>query len=185
MIESAGGHLSADLLAGVFDLVDKGPIGPITGLWFGNTLNHPNRNKVFQCPITELNTLINALRKRGDLGLLGEWREASKRNRGMDTGMATLLLYLHAPERFNVWLPKLHSGLSRLCELAQFPRSQKSPESYRTNYRVFNENAVAVRDENKLDPHSVDWFLFAVDELIVKPSNVGLRALIEIGSAER
>ena len=128
----------------------------------------------------ELSSLIDKLRETGDLGCLGEWRRAG--NSGMKTGVATLFMYLHSPDRYNVWLPKTHSGLSRLRNLsAKFPEGGKelSPEEYRVLYKAFNENAIGVREENGFAPQTVDWFLFAVDEVKTNPGNPGLRALIE------
>lgn len=164
----------------MFDLVDKGPIGPVIGPWFGQTLLRPNRNRLYRCPMAELNMLIDKLRETGDLGCLGEWSRASKHNRGMRTGAATLLMYLHSPECYNVWLPKTHSGLSRLCSLgAKFPKREMSPEEYRIFYKAFNENAIAVREENGFAPQTMDWLLFAVDEIRTNTGNRNLRALIE------
>jgi hypothetical protein len=173
------GKYTVEILDKVFDLIDKGPIGPVNGDWFGCTLSRHNRNLLYRCPISELNILIDKLRETGDLGCLGEWRRAGKHNLGMRTGAATLLMYLHSPERYNVWLPKTHSGLLRLCSLgAKFPKKEMSPEECRIFYKAFNENAIAVREENGLAPQTMDWFLFAVDTIKANP-NRGLRALIE------
>lgn len=174
------GKYTIKILNEVFDRVDKGPIGPVPGDWFGETLSKPNRNRLGDCPIEELRELIDKLRETGDLGCLGEWRRANKRNRGMKTGAATLLMYLHSPECYNVWLPKTHSGLSWLCRLgAKIPKGEMSPEKYRTFYKEFNEKAIAVRETNGFDPQTMDWFLFAVDEIKTNRVDRGLRALIE------
>lgn len=178
ILSRSRGEYTAEILDKVFDLVDKGAVGPITGLWFGQLLVTPNRNRLYCCPRGELSTLINRLRETGDLGYLGQWRLAG--NRGMKAGIATLLMYLHSPDRYNVLLPKTYSGLSRLCNLStKFTKGEISPEEYRDLYKVFNENVIAVREDNGLAPQAVDWFLFAVDEIKTNPGNPGLRALIE------
>jgi hypothetical protein len=175
------GEYTDTILDEVFDKVDKGPIGPVKGPWFGEALSIHNRNNVYALyrrSTAGLNVLIDRLRETGNLGSLGEWRRAG--NRGMRTGVATLFMYLHSPDRYNVWLPKNHNGLSRLCNLGtRFPKKEISPEEYRVLYNVFNQNAIAVREENGLAPQTVDWFLFAVDEIKTNPRNPGLRALIE------
>lgn len=178
----SSGNYTMEILNEVFDIVDKGPIGPVSGDWFGETLSQPNRNRLRDCPIRELNVLIDDLRQSGDLGKLGEWRRANKANRGMKTGMATLFMYLHSPERYNVWLPKTHSGLLWLCRLdAKFPKGKPSPEEYRTLYREFNEKAIDVREANGFEPQEMDWFLFTIDEFKTDSVDRGLRALIEGG----
>lgn len=173
------GQYTVEILDKVFDLVDKGRIGPITGAWFGKMLIS-NKKRLYRCPMLELNMVIDKLRETGDLGCLGEWRRASKVNRGMRTGAATLFMYLHSPERYNVWLTRTHSGLSRLCRLdGKSPEKIDSPDKYRKFYKEFNDNAIAVRKEKGLAPQTMDWFLFAVEEIKTNPDNRGLRALIE------
>ena len=178
ILSRAGEEYTAKVLDQVFDLVDKGPIGPITGPWFGQLLITPNRNRLYRCSMGQLSGLISRLRETGDLGYLGQWRLAG--NRGMKIGIAALLMYLHSPDQYNVLLPKTYRGLSRLCNLSiRFPMGEISPEEYQGLYKALNENAIAAREQNGLSPQAVDWFLFAVDELKTNPGNPGLRALIE------
>ena len=183
ILRESRGRYTREILEEVFDIVDKGPIGPVRGAWFGETLSPHNRTNLYALysqPTANLNALIDELCESGDLGYLGEWRRAG--NRGMRTGAATLFMYLYSPDRYNVWLPKTHGGLSRLRRLGdEFPKggSELSPDEYRVLYRAFNEHAIAVREENGFAPQIMDWFLFAVDEVKSNPANPGLRALIE------
>jgi hypothetical protein len=180
LLQRSKGRYTIEVLDRAFDLVDKGPIGPVVGAWFGQTLVKPNRDKLYRCSMTELTMLIDELRETGDLGSLAAWRRADKHNRGMKTGAATLLMYLHSPESYNIWLPKTHAGLSRLCRLGTpSPKDPMSPDECRSSYKTFNENAIAVREKNGFAPQTMDWFLFAVDEIRENPANRNLRALIE------
>jgi len=167
------GKYTVEILDKVFDLVDKDPSGP----WFGQMLSRPNRNMLYRCPITELNILIDNLLK-GDLGNLGLWRRAG--NRGMKPGTATLLMYLHSPESFNIWQSKSHSGLSRLSDFeAETPKKEMSPEQYSQSYERFNTTALTVRKESGFAPQAMDWLLWAVEEIKENPENRYLRAYIE------
>ncbi|MFQ5853543.1 MAG: hypothetical protein ACE5JU_23540, partial [Candidatus Binatia bacterium] len=81
---------------------------------------------MYRCSIAELNALIDKLLETGDLGWLGRWRRAG--NRGIKAGTATLLMYLHSPEQYNIWLPKTHRGLANLSRLdAESPKKEMSP----------------------------------------------------------
>jgi hypothetical protein len=180
ILQQHRGTYTIDILEEVFDLIDKGPIGPVTGDWFGEMLSEPNRKMIRNCPIGQLRYLIDTLRKTGDLGYLSEWRRASTCNRGIKTGVATLFMYLRAPERYNIWLPKTHSGLSGLCRMsANFPKGVASSDTYRTLYNEFNEKAIALRQFKKVAPQTMDWYLFAIDEFRTDSVDGGLQALID------
>jgi len=160
------GNYNEDILNNVFDMIDKDPTGP----WFGPTLSKPNRNNLFRNPMAELNVLINNLLESGDLAGLGRWRHAG--NRGMNKGMATLLMYIYSPESCNVWLNKTHEGLLRLGNFeAESPQKELSAENCSIYYQRFNKTAIAVRKEYGFTPQAMDWFLWAIGEIKENPSN--------------
>ena len=169
------GKYTKDKLDEIFNLADNDPTGP----WFEPLLSRPNRNNLYRNPMIELNNLIDKLLENGDLGWLGQWRRTG--NRGMSAGIATLFMYLFAPHSYNIWLPKNHSGLSKLYQLdARRPKHKElSPEEYTIFYKRFNDKAVGVCKENGLVPQSIDWFLWAVNEIKENPNNRHLRAYIE------
>jgi hypothetical protein len=170
------GKYTDEILDKVFGLADRDPTGP----WFGQMLSTPNRNRLYRCPMAELNILIERLLETGDLRWLGEWRRAG--NRGMTAGTATLLMYLYSPDSFNIWLEiPHHRGLSkyRLDFNAKYPKEKSNPEEYTIFYKIFNKTAIAVREENGLVPQAMDWFLWAVDTIKEKPGNRRLREYIE------
>jgi len=168
------GKYTVEILDKVFDLADKDPTGP----WFGQMLARSNRNHMYRCSIAELNALIDKLLETGDLGWLGRWRRAG--NRGIKAGTATLLMYLHSPEQYNIWLPKTHRGLANLSRLdAESPKKEMSPEEYTIFYKRFNETAIAVRKEYGVAAQAMDWLLWAIGEIKENPGNRYLRAYIE------
>jgi len=168
------GKYTTEILEKIFDLAEKDPQGP----WFGQMLARPNRNRLYNCHIFELNALIDNLLGTGDLAWLGRWRRAG--NRGMSKGIATLLMYLNSPEQHNVWLPKTHQGLAILSRLVvRYPQNEISPEEYGMFYKRFNEAAIAVRKENGLAPQAMDWFSWFVLEYKMNPSKRALQAYIK------
>ncbi len=178
LLHQSVGKYTSEIIDKVFDLVDIDP----SGLWFGSTLIKPNRTRLYNCQMDELNRLIEKLFETGDLGWLGEWR--LKGNRGMKTGIASILMYIYNPEHNNVWLPTLHKGLSKLVNLdTNFPSYELSSEEYSVSYKKFNETAITVRKANGFVPQGVDWFLWAVNEIKENPGNRYLQAYID-GSRE-
>ena len=168
------GKYTVEILDKVFNLADKDPNGP----WFAQMLSAPNRNRLYRCPMEELNSLIDKLIETGDLGWLSQWRRTG--NRGMKAGAATLLMYLYSPDSYNIWLPITHSGLSKLERLDfAYPNKELSSEEYTVSYKSFNKIAIAVREEKGLDPQAMDWFLWAVDTIKERPGNRGIRECIE------
>ena len=166
MLRQFRGKYTTDILDNIFDKADKDPTGP----WFGQMLSQPNRNKIYRCSGTELNRLIDMLLETGDLVWLGRWRRAG--NRGMKPGAATLLMYLYSPDVYNIWLPKTHSGLSRLTQLdLKTPDKEMSANDYSINYKRFNEAATTIRKEYGIVPQSMDWLLWAIREIKENPEN--------------
>lgn len=174
ILRQSRGRYNIGILDTVFNLADKDPTGP----WFGQMLARPNRNRLYRCPMSELIELIDKLLETGDLGWLVRCRRAG--HRGLRSGTATLLMYLHLPEQYNIWLPKTHRGLANLSRLdAEPPHKEMSPEDYSTSYERFNESAIAVRKKYGLVPQAMDWFLWAIGEIKQNPGNRHLRAYIE------
>jgi hypothetical protein len=162
-------------LGKVFDLADKDTSDP---KWFGQMLNVPNRTLIFKSQVAELNRFIDTLFETGDLGNLGRWRRGG--NQGMKSGTATLLLYLHSPECFNIWTPKSHSGLLRLSEFeADIPKKELSSEQYSICYERFNTTALTLRKESGFVPQAMDWLFWAVEEIKTNPDKRSLRAYVE------
>jgi hypothetical protein len=169
------GRYTDKMLERVFNLADEDP----TGSWFGPMLSKPNRNLLYDCPMEEINNLFDKLLGTAGLGELSQWRHAG--NRGMNAGAATLLMYLSSPDSYNIWNPTTHRGLSKLYRLdAEYPKQKKlTHEKYNIFYKIFNHNAIAVREENGLVPQAMDWFLWAVDQIKENRDNRHLRAYIE------
>jgi hypothetical protein len=128
--------------------------------------------------MSELNVLINNLLESSDLAWLGRWRGTG--NRGMNKGMATLLMYIYSPESCNVWLNRTHDGLLRLGNFeAESPKKELSAENCSIYYQRFNNFAITVRKEYGFMPQAMDWFLWAVGTIKDNPGNKYLRPYID------
>ena len=74
-----------------------------------------------------------------------------------DKLLATLLLYLSDPDRYNIWVPTTWKALAHLKRISEYKHT-----NWGKDYLQFNMAANSFRDTYKLRPQEVDWFLFSV-----------------------
>ena len=166
LIKRYRNNYTADILNNILDLVDNDP----TGRWFGPMLSVPNRKALFSSSIEDINAFLDRLLATENLYCLGEWRRAG--NKGIKTGISSLLLYLHSPGRFCIWVKKTQNGLSKVCDV-HFDNLKKEygSQEYEDKYELFNKYAVKFRQDYGINPHALDWVLWAIGEIFNNPQN--------------
>ena len=172
------GKYSKDLLNHLFDTVD---FYEPNKRWFGNLLATPNRNLIFESSIKNINAWIDKLlfsdldfKKRLN-GCLSEMKI-----KGASKGLATLLLYLSNPEKYNIWVNKTQEGLSVLNRVGQL-----TSKDWGDKYATFNQAALEFRIQYEFSAQEIDWILtfiasyvspsdsnFLVDEEVLKTKEI-------------
>ncbi|MFX0195470.1 MAG: hypothetical protein ACFFCW_05040 [Candidatus Hodarchaeota archaeon] len=172
-------NYTVDILNHILDLVDNDP----TGRWFGQMLSVPNRKALFTSPIEDINAFLDKLLATESLYCLGEWRRSG--NKGIRTGISSLLLYLHSPERLCIWVKRTQNGLSKVCDV-HFDNLSKEygPQEYEEKYGLFNKYAVKFRQDYGINPHGLDWVLWAIGEIVDNPQNPHLVKYISDSTLE-
>ncbi len=133
-------------------------------------LSVPNRNALFKSSVGDINAFLDTLLNSESLHCLGEWRRSG--NKGIRTGVSSLFLYLHSPERFCIWVRKTQNGLSKVCDVSFDDLSKEyGPREYEEKYELFNKHAVKFRQDCRINPHALDWFLWAIGEIVDNPHN--------------
>jgi hypothetical protein len=156
LVQKRGGFSKREL-ENLFDIVDLEPSGQ---RWFGQLLNAPNRNMMFEGGSGPLNRWMREILFSGRA-----FKEAldvcssSLKVKGAAKGLATLLLYLADPLAYNVCVPATEEALEILGRIPK-RRSQRWGESY----AQFNEAALGFRDRFGLQPQEVDWALSLIQK---------------------
>lgn len=160
LLEQAEGSCTVDSLNHLFDTVDH---EELTGRpWFGQLLNAPNRNQMFESGPGPVRRWIGELLFSGhDFQHSLTACATDLKVKGAGKGLATLLLYLADPLAYNVSVPATERGLELLGRLPQ----QRSRE-WGASYAQFNEAAIGFRDHFGLLPQEVDWALFRVQKRV-------------------
>lgn len=143
---------SEDLLNQLFDTVD---FYEPNKRWFGNLLATPNRNLIFESSIEHINAWIDKL-LFSDLGFeerlnvcLGKMKI-----KGASKGLATLLLYLSNPEKYNIWVNKTQEGLSVLNRVGHL-----TGKDWGEKYAAFNQAALDFKTQYGFPAQEIDWIL--------------------------
>ena len=113
LLEQAEGRYTADSLNYLFDTVDH---EELTGRpWFGQLLNAPNRNQMFESGPGPVGRWIDELLFPGhDFQHSLNACATDLKVKGAGKGLATLLLYLADPLAYNVSVPATERGLELL-----------------------------------------------------------------------
>ncbi len=158
LLEQAEGRYTEVSLRHLFDTLDH---EERTGLpWFGQLLNTPNRNQMFESGPGPLGRWIDELLFSGhDFQHSLNACATSLKVKRAGKGLATLLLYLADPLAYNVCVPATEKGLELLGRIPQ----QRSKE-WGASYAQYNEAAICFRDHFELLPQEVDWVLFLVQK---------------------
>jgi hypothetical protein len=116
LVRQHRGDYTRAILNTIFDTVDNEP-GHTR--WFGQMLAQPNRDRIFQSSKKQLSRWIEELLFKSH-----PYQEAlniclrEPRPSGASKGLATLLLYLSDPCKYNVWLPTTEKGLRVLHRIS-------------------------------------------------------------------
>ena len=74
--------------------------------------------------------------------------------KGASKGLATLLLYLSAPEKYSVWVNKTYDGLSVLGRISDIKNAK-----WGARYLAFNSSARQFAQFYSIDDRALDWVL--------------------------
>lgn len=159
LIQENKGSYCKEMLNEFFDMVDK---DTHNRRWFGSLLAAPNRNLILNNSPEQFSRWIEVL-------LFSDLEPSRSLNicindigiKGARNGLATLMLYLSNPKKYNIWLPAIEQGVVILGLISKFNGSD-----YGSYYRSFNEAVIQIRDENKLLPQEVDWLLSYIPSYI-------------------
>jgi hypothetical protein len=146
------GHFTRDSLNQIFDVVDH-----YEGKkrWFGSLLATPNTNLIFATEPRLINEwldqlLFSNLEAKIALNICLK----KLKIRGASKGLATLLLYLSAPDKYAVWVNSTEEGLSVLGRIDELKANE-----WGQNYVKFNKAAADFRRQYALRPQEIDWAL--------------------------
>jgi hypothetical protein len=145
-------HFTSDALNQIFDAVDT---YESTKRWFGALLAAPNRNLIFASEPEIINQWFEEL-------LFSNHEPQFALNiclkklkiKGASKGLATLLLYLSAPDKYGIWTNTTQEGLSVLNRISELKGSD-----WGENYAEFNKAATEFRTRHALQPQELDWVL--------------------------
>ena len=141
-----------EILNAVFDKVD---FEEPNQRWFGVLLATPNRNRIFESPLDRINKWFSELLFSGqDAGKALNACMTTLKIKGASKGLATLLLYLSDPKKYNIWVDKTHDGLLVLGRVEDLKGT-----SWDSNYLKFNLSAIQFRDAFGFVPQEIDWIL--------------------------
>ncbi|MBN1861628.1 MAG: hypothetical protein JW840_09235 [Candidatus Thermoplasmatota archaeon] len=161
IIEKNRGKYSKEILNNFFDTVD---IYELNKRWFGSLLALPNRNLIFKTSLDSIVKWIDGLLFSSDdvSRKLNTYLEKIK-IKGASNGLATLLLYLSNPDKFNVWVNKTEEGLLILNRLKDL-----SKLDWGLAYIEFNTAALKFRKKFDFQPQEIDWILTIIASYVEK-----------------
>ena len=154
MLNENRGQYTKQILNHIFDTVDQNQQNKIR--WFGSLLAAPNRNRIFGTEISLINKWIDQLLFSGQEAeiSLNACLKGSNKINGASNGLATLLLYLSNPDRYNIWVKKTAKGLFLLKRIGVL-----KGQDWGENYTKFNNAAIEFRNKLEILPQEVDWVL--------------------------
>jgi MoxR-like ATPase len=155
------GRYTEQILKRIFDTVDQNQQNKKR--WFGPLLAAPNRKRIFETKMKLINEWIDQLLFSGqdaEISLDACLKGSNKIN-GASNGLATLLLYLSNPDRYNIWVDKTAKGLLLLGRIGAL-----KGKDYGKNYTKFNNAAIEFRNKLEILPQEVDW---ALSNLVCHP----------------
>ena len=152
LLQEHRGRYSLEILNRIFDTVD---FFENNKRWFGAMLATPNRNWIFESELTLINQWLE------ELLFSGKEPEAAldtclkkMKIKGASKGLATLLLYLSAPSKYNIWVNRTQEGLSILNRIGDIKGGD-----WGENYLHFNQAANDFKSRYGLQPQEMDWIL--------------------------
>jgi len=151
LVQESRGNYTRDTLDQIFDTVD------LEGneRWFGSLLAAPARNLIFSANPSLINQWFEELLFSGKVANDALYTCLTKlKIKGASKGLASLLLYLSSPEKYNIWIKKTTQGLYAIGYLDEL-----GGKEWGANYGRFNNAAVAVRDRYKFQPREMDFVL--------------------------
>lgn len=152
LINSNKGKFTEDLLNRIFDIVD---LDKNNSRWFGPLLAKPNRNLIFESSIEKINKWINViLGSNNNLEKALNTCSSTLKIKGASKGLASLILYLSDPDKYNIWVNKTQQGLFVLNRI-----SNLKDKNWGTNYLIFNESANKFKNKYSLNSREIDWIL--------------------------
>jgi hypothetical protein len=159
LIENNRGKYSKDVLIKIFDKVD---LFDGNKRWLGSLLATPNRNLIFQSDLDIINQWFETL-------LFTNQDEVSAINlclknfkiRGASKGLATLLLYLSSPTKFNIWVNATQDGLTTLGRIKELKGND-----FGKNYSIYNEHTIAFRNQYDFQPQELDWIFTFISSYV-------------------
>jgi len=165
LISENRGKYSIELLNNIFDTVDYFDNNK---RWFGHMLATPNRNWIFESSVEYINKWIGILLSSSEAIEIRLNRCLKEMNiRGASKGLATLLLYLSDPEKYNIWVNTTQQGLNVLGRIQDLRGTD-----WGKNYNIFNNSAIEFRDTHGFLPQELDWiFTFFSNYLEADNSN--------------
>jgi hypothetical protein len=103
-----------------------------------------------------LATRLRVAGVNGDTGSIGVSKPCvtSLSNTPRTPGLATVLLYLSAPDKYGIWTNTTQEGLSVLNRISELKGSD-----WGKNYAEFNKAATEFRTRHGLQPQELDWVL--------------------------
>lgn len=143
----------------IFDTVD---LSVKNKRWFGALLAMPNRNLIYEAKPETIN--------RWFAELLFSKKDPKKalntcikdiRIKGASKGLATLLLYLSDPRKYNIWVNTTEEGLVLLNRIKDLKGND-----WGQRYTVFNQAAIDFRDTYRLKPQEIDWMLSFISDYV-------------------
>jgi hypothetical protein len=141
-----------DILKEIFDTVDLYEGGK---RWFGALLATPNRNLIFEADLRAINEWFEKLLfSEPDPKAALDSCLGKNKIKGASKGLATVLLYLSNPEKYNVWVNATQEGLNILNRIGDLKGKE-----WGQNYLRFNKAATEFRVAYNLPAQGVDWVL--------------------------
>jgi hypothetical protein len=146
------GQFTREALNQVFDVVDH-----FEGYkrCFGSLLATPNRNLIFAAEPELINQWFEQLLFSGcEPGIALNACLKKLRIKGASKGLATLLLYLSAPDKYGIWVNSTQEGLSVLGRIGELKGTE-----WGQNYTEFNKAAADFKGRHALQSQEIDWLL--------------------------
>jgi hypothetical protein len=146
------GKFTKELLANIFDIVD---MDGLKTRWFGALLATPNKNLIFQSSIKHITEWVELLcfSELPVENILDKCLGTIK-IKGASKGLATLLLYLSAPEKYSIWVDKTYGGLSVFGRIRDIKNA-----NWGTRYVAFNNGARQFAQSYSIEARALDWVL--------------------------
>jgi len=164
LLEKYRGQYTREVLIHIFDTVD---FFRNKARWFGALLATPNRNLIFESEPNIINQWLETLLFSGqepestlDICL------KKLKIKGASKGLATLLLYLSNPVKYNIWVNATQNGLLVLGRISEFKGND-----WGENYAQFNKAATEFRIKHGFQPQEVDWALTFIASYVESEDN--------------